>query len=66
MLVNEYIMCTKFRSHTSYNMQVTLIHVICCLQTNKYDQSVRVTDIYILTKFNNYNVISFLSYASSI
>ena len=34
----------------------------CCLQTNKYDQSLRVTDVCILT----INVISFLSYASSI
>ena len=40
----------------------------CCLQTNKYDQSLRVLDIYILTKFHYYNyVISFfLGYASSI
>ena len=31
----------------------------CCLQTNKYDQSLRVTDMYILTKFHYYMLFRF-------
>ena len=30
----------------------------CCLQANKYDQSLRVTNIYIHAKFNYYYVTS--------
>ena len=68
MLVIEYIMFKKFHSHSlpfaSYNdtcdpiimyclgLFVVVYSKQCCLQTNKYDQSLRVTDIYILTKFH--------------
>ena len=31
----------------------------CCLQTNKYDQSLQVTDIFILTKFHYYMLFRF-------
>ena len=31
----------------------------CCLQTNKYDQLLRVTDIYILTQFHYYMFFRF-------
>ena len=66
-------MCTKFRSHSSYQFVSCIWHmwshynvlpgaICCCLQRNKYDQSLRVMDIYILTKFQLLYVVSFLSY----
>ena len=54
MLVIEYIMSTKFRSHSSYIPFVSYTDTcdpiimglfVCCLQRNKYDQSLRVKDI---------------------
>ena len=75
MLVIEYIMSTKFGSYSSYHLRVILTRdplimyflglflVVYskqwCLQTNKYDQSLRVTDIYILTKFHYYMLFRF-------
>ena len=49
MLGIEYIMSTN----------VLPVAICCCLQTNKYDQSLRVMDIYVLTKFHYFYVVSF-------
>jgi hypothetical protein len=65
---NNYYYFRRGRGNTPYSQMLeTLLclAICCCLQVNKYDQSVRVTDIYILKKIQYYST-SFLSYASSI